>query len=155
MTDRGHSKYYPKYTLYSSATQSYPIQRKMIFSFLRPSVTPELPPPHNVAVLEPCHAMKRKIPSLRVAAQRAVGAHACNAEVTFAKKDGELSTASRLLRSFHERENGERTCVLLLVCALSIPWASTTHSFSLSLLSFRFIIATNNEISLYRSRIDS
>ena len=50
--------------------------------------------------------MKRKIPSLRVKALRSVGAHACNAETTFATEDGKPSTASRLLRSFHDREIG-------------------------------------------------
>jgi hypothetical protein len=46
----------------------------------------------------------REIPSLQVLCLRAVGGHACNTEDTFAKtKEGQLSTASRLLRSFHQR----------------------------------------------------
>ena len=46
----------------------------------------------------------REIPSLVTLCLRNVGGKACSAEDTFAKsKDGSLSTASKLLRSFYAR----------------------------------------------------
>ena len=53
----------------------------------------------------------RGIPSLQVLCLRSVGSHACSTEETFACKKSEpknnateeLSTASKLLRSFHQR----------------------------------------------------
>ena len=47
----------------------------------------------------------REIPTLQTFCLRAVGSHACSAEETFAPADPyhKLSTASRLLRSFHRR----------------------------------------------------
>jgi hypothetical protein len=48
--------------------------------------------------------MQREIPPLHVLCLRAVGSHACSAEDSFCKTtDKHLSTASRLLRSFHQR----------------------------------------------------
>jgi hypothetical protein len=48
----------------------------------------------------------REIPDLQVICLRAVGSHQSSAEVTFAKgENGELSLASRLLRSFHLRDS--------------------------------------------------
>ena len=46
----------------------------------------------------------REIPDLQIFCLRAVGSQSCSAEDTFAKlENGEPSTASRLLRSFHKR----------------------------------------------------
>lgn len=73
--------------------------------------------PSDTHHARPNVTMKRKIPSLQVSSQRAVGAHACNAETTFAKKEnGEISSASRLLRSFHDVENGAYREVLGRSC---------------------------------------
>jgi hypothetical protein len=48
--------------------------------------------------------MLREIPSLQTLCLRAIGPHSCSVEETFAKsKTGEPSSASRLLRSFHQR----------------------------------------------------
>jgi hypothetical protein len=48
--------------------------------------------------------MLREIPSLQTLCLRAIGPHSCTVEETFAKsKTGEISSASRLLRSFHQR----------------------------------------------------
>lgn len=48
--------------------------------------------------------MSREIPSLQTICLRAIGPHSCSVEETFAKsKTGEPSSASRLLRSFHQR----------------------------------------------------
>lgn len=48
----------------------------------------------------------REIPDLQIVCLRAVGSHQSSAEVTFAKgENGEISMASRLLRSFHLRDN--------------------------------------------------
>lgn len=56
--------------------------------------------------------VKREIPTLQVLCLRSVGAHACNAETTFCQHDGKPSTASRLLRSFHDRDDLTRSpCV--------------------------------------------
>lgn len=52
--------------------------------------------------------VSREIPSLRILCLRSVGAHACNAETTFGPHNGKPSTASRLLRSFHDRENSSK-----------------------------------------------
>lgn len=52
----------------------------------------------------------REIPDLQSFCLRAVGSHSCSAEDSFTKlKNGEPSTASRLLRSFHKRPITSRT----------------------------------------------
>ena len=54
----------------------------------------------------------REIPDLQTFCLRSVGSHSCSAEDSFAKlKNGEPSTASRLLRSFHRRPNARTTGV--------------------------------------------
>ena len=56
----------------------------------------------------------REIPDLQTFCLRAVGSKSCSAEDTFAKLgNGEPSTASRLLRSFHKRPVGTTTTLVL------------------------------------------
>lgn len=64
--------------------------------------------------------MLREIPPLQILCLRAIGPPTCSFEDTFAKsKDGQPSTASRLIRSFHKRHVGSATTAA--VAAAAVP----------------------------------
>jgi hypothetical protein len=75
----------------------------------------------------PSHTNMREIPDLQVICLRAVGSHQSSAEATFTQgENGELSLASRLLRSFHLRDSKIRneesgSSSLLSIQSVPIP----------------------------------